>query len=147
MNEMRVDFYENKSIDEPIVIVQAPCRSEDVEELIGLISNYSISTILGYSERAITKLRKDMIVRFYSKEKKTYADTTEESFLIKVPLYKLESELPRNFVRISNSEIINTDRIIKLDISLTGTIKVLLEGGIESRVSRRYMPKVKGALI
>ena len=70
-----------------------------------------------------------------------------ESFLIKVPLYKLESELPRNFVRISNSEIINTDRIIKLDISLTGTIRVLLEGGIESRVSRRYMPKVKGALI
>lgn len=76
-----------------------------------------------------------------------YADTLDDSYLIKSTLYQLEEDLPRQFVRISNSEIVNTDKIIRLDLNLAGTIKVHLQGDIQTRVSRRYISKVKEVLM
>ena len=59
----------------------------------------------------------------------------------------LEGRLDRHtFVRISHSEIISLRKITALDLSLTGTIRVTLEGGAVSYVSRRYVRKIKEAL-
>jgi len=144
---MRVDFLQDKSLEEARVIVQAPARTKDVDELIEAISNIAPSPISGYSDGVITKLGKDSIIRIYSKDKRVYADTIDSSYLIKSTLYQLEETLPKQFVRISNSEIVNTDKIIRLDLNLAGTIKVSLQGDIETKVSRRYISKVKEVLM
>ena len=144
---MRVDFYQDRGLDETRVIVQAPSRSEEIDELIEIIANLSPSPLLGYSEGVLTKIKKDSVIRIYSKDKKVFADTLEGSFVLKSPLYQLEGTLPKNFVRISNSEIVNSDRILRMDIRLTGTILIHLEGDIETRVSRRYVSKVKEVLM
>lgn len=144
---MRVQFYQDKGLKEPVVIVQAPSRTDEIEELIDMIENYKPSPISGISDGVITRIRKGDIVRIYSKDKRVYADTVDDTFLIRKPLYQLEEELPKNFVRISNSEIVNSDRIVRMDVRLTGTIMIHLDGDIESRVSRRYMPKVKEVLM
>ena len=34
-------------------------------------------------------------------------------------------------------------RILRLDFSLTGTIRLMLEGGIETYVSRRYVSRIR----
>ena len=94
----------------------------------------------------MTKLRKDSIIRIYAKDKRVYADTLDDTYLLKSTLYRLEEELPDNFVRISNSEIVNADRIIRMDLNLIGTIRIYMEGNIESFVSRRYVSKVRRAL-
>jgi DNA-binding LytR/AlgR family response regulator len=144
---MRVDFLQDKSLEEARVIVQAPARTKDIDELIEAISNIAPSPISGYSDGVITKLGKDSIIRIYSKDKRVYADTIDSSYLIKSTLYQLEETLPKQFVRISNSEIVNTDKIIRLDLNLAGTIKVSLQGDIETKVSRRYISKVKEVLM
>ena len=144
---MRVDFFQDRNLDEVRVIVQAPVRTKEVEELMEYIRNHAPSPIDGYSDGVLTRLGKDSVIRIYSKDKRVYADTLEGSYMVKSPLYQLEEELPRNFVRISNSEIVNSDKIIRLDLNLAGTIRIHLEGDIESRVSRRYVSKVKEALI
>ena len=144
---MRVVFYEDRGLDEPNIIVQAPSRTAEIEDLMELIGDLSPSPISGYSDGVLTKLRKDSIIRVYSKDKRVYADTADGSFLIKSPLYQLEESLPRYFVRISNSEIVNSNRILKMDIRLTGTILIHLEGDIVSHVSRRYVSKVKEVLM
>jgi DNA-binding LytR/AlgR family response regulator len=144
---MRIDFIKDKTLTEPRVIIQAPSRTEDIEELIDMISGFSPSPIKGYSEGSITRVSRDSIIRIYSKDKRVYADTVDGSFVIKSPLYQLEEDLPSKFVRISNSEIVNSDKIIRLEMNLSGKIKILLEGDIESYVSRRYIPKVKEVLI
>jgi len=144
---MHVDFYQDRNLKETRVIVQAPSRSQDVEELIDAISNFSPSPISGYSGGMLTKLGTSSVIRIYSKDKRVYADTPDGSYLIKSPLYQLEGDLPRNFVRISNSEIVNSDKIIRLDLSIAGTIHIYLECDIESKVSRRYISKVKEALM
>ena len=51
------------------------------------------------------------------------------------------------FVRISNSEIVNSGHIDRLDMSLTGTIKMCMENGDETYVSRRYVSKIKDELL
>ena len=144
---MRVDFYQDRNLEEPRIVVQASSRTEEIDELIEMIGNLSPSPLSGFADGFLTKLKKDSIIRIYSKDKKVYADTADNTFLLKSPLYQLESTLPKNFVRISNSEIVNSDRILKMDIRLTGTILIHLEGGIETRVSRRYVAKVKEVLM
>ncbi len=144
---MKVDFHQIKDSEEIRIIVQASCRTQEVEDLMEAIRVLSPSPLDGYSEGTLTKLRKDTLIRIYSKDKRVYADTVDGSFLIKCPLYQLEEQLPSNFVRISNSEIVNVDRILRLDMNLAGTIRIYLEGDIESRVSRRYLSKVKGVLM
>lgn len=144
---MRVDFYQDKGSDEIRVTVQAPARTEEVEELMEAIRNFVPSPISGYSDGMLTRVGKDSIIRIYSKDKRVYADTAEGSYLIKSTLYQLEEMLPDRFVRISNSEIVNTDKIIRLDMGLSGTIRIYLEGDMESRVSRRYLPKVRKVLL
>ena len=144
---MRVDFYQDTKLDEPRVVVQARSLSPEIEELMGMIAGFSASPLSGYSEGSVTRLFKDTVLRIYAKDKRVYADTLEESYLIKSTLYQLEADLPRQFVRISNSEIVNSDKIIRVDLNLAGTIKVYLQGDIQTRVSRRYISKVKEVLM
>ena len=144
---MRVNFIQDKEADDISVIVHAPSRTKDVDELIEAIKGFVPSPLSGYSEGIVTKLNKDAIIRIYSKDKRVYADTLDDSYLIKSTLYQLEEDLPRQFVRISNSEIVNTDKIIRLDLNLAGTIMVYLQGDIRTRVSRRYISKVKEVLM
>ena len=62
-------------------------------------------------------------------------------------LYELEEELEgTRFVRVSHSEMVNLNKVTALDLSLTGTIKLTLEGDVAVYVSRRYVKKIKQVL-
>ena len=75
------------------------------------------------------------------------AQTMEGIYQLRERLYELEERLGSEaFLRISHSEIVNRRRICRLDVSLTGTIAVILEGGITTYVSRRYVPRIRKAL-
>ena len=66
---------------------------------------------------------------------------------ISAAIRELEEELGgTKFVRVSNSEIVNLDRVAALDLTLAGTIKMTLEGGTVCWVSRRYVKKIRQAL-
>ena len=51
-----------------------------------------------------------------------------------------------SFVRISNSEIVNVRKIIRLDTSITGTIRMYMKGDTQTFVSRRYVSRIKKTL-
>ena len=58
----------------------------------------------------------------------------------------LESLLPRSFVRIHRSTIVNAERIIELRTHASGEHKVVLRGGIELTVSRTRRHQVSAML-
>ena len=77
------------------------------------------------------------------------ADETE-TLLVKMRLYEFE-ELAQNcgwtdFIRISNTDIVNFSKVTKLDMSLSGIIRVNFTNGKDAMVSRRYMNKIKDQL-
>lgn len=61
-------------------------------------------------------------------------------------LAELETELPPVFLRVHRSFIVNTDFVKTLKRESSGVGALLLANGAEVPVSRRIMPKVRGAL-
>ena len=87
------------------------------------------------------------MLRFYGEQKLVKAQTGTGVWTVDQRLYELEEQLDRHtFVRISHSEIVNLKKVTGLDLSLTGTICMTLEGGTTVYVSRRYVKKIKEAL-
>ena len=92
-------------------------------------------------------LPQESFLRFYTDGKGVSAQTGQEVYPVRLRLYELEERLDRTrFARISSGEIVNLDRVTSLDLSLSGTIRMTLDGGIQTYVSRRYVKKIKEAL-
>ncbi len=87
------------------------------------------------------------VLRFYMENQKVIVQTGKEKYTTREKLYELEEKLDKaQFFRISKSEIVNLKKIRRLDMSVTGTIKVILCDGTETYTSRRNVTKLKSCL-
>ena len=126
------------------ILIGAPENSEEVDKIIEAIAqisqekNYIIGT--KNSKNYIIKLKD--IICFYSEHKNNYAKTKEDNFKIRQKLYELENTLGNNYVRISNSCIVNIVQIKAFDASITGTIEVIFKDNTKEYVSRRKIKEV-----
>ena len=103
--------------------------------------------LIGTSGNDATVLEVRSILAFFTKKKAVYAHTSKGDWRIKARMYELEESLPAgDFVRISQSEIVNIAAIKKLDLSFSGTISVQLKDGSRYYVSRRQLPAFKSKL-
>ena len=104
--------------------------------------------LLGFREDGdAVPLDLDTVLRFYGENKDVQAQTAEAVYTVRERLYELERRLAGHpFARVSHSEIVNLKRVTSLDLSLTGTIRITLTGGVTVYVSRRYVKKMKEVL-
>ncbi|HDR7707625.1 TPA: LytTR family transcriptional regulator [Bacillus thuringiensis] len=79
-------------------------------------------------------------------ERKIFVYTKENIFEIKSPLYKLQSELPYNFIRISKTIIINIHFLNKFSAKANGNLEALLSNRETVIVSRKYVSSLKKQL-
>ena len=122
-------------------------RSEEALGLRDLLEGLLFTKITVYRNQETKSISSYEIVRIYSENKKVYVRTKEDRFEVRDRLYVLEDILrEKGFVRISNSEIVNISQIEKLDMSYAGTIKMYMENGDETFVSRRYVSRIKEVL-
>lgn len=126
------------------------CNNEDnqqVRTLLGILRDTLEHKIMAYDENERRMVASSEIIRIYSQNKNVYVTTEAGNYRLRERLYELEEQLEKSqFVRISNSEIVNLHKVKRLDTSITGTIRMYLEGNIETYVSRRYMSKMKQVL-
>ena len=88
------------------------------------------------------------IVSAYAEGQKVMVLGAGGIYTVQKKLYELEEELgARNFIRISKSEIVNIRKIRNLDLSVTGTIKLVMKNDYETFVSRRNVAKIKERLL
>lgn len=132
---------------ETIVIIRTKRNDCDIQHLVKQISHIKTHPICGIQESRMKMLEEEQIYRIYSENGKVYADTQSGIYQVKQRLYELEHTLDEScFVRINHSEIINIDKADHFDVSLAGTIKVTLQHGIITYVSRRNISKIKQVL-
>lgn len=145
---MKVEIQLDPSLDEPMVVLRAPRPTEEVEALAARLRGETVSQpFTVYQEREAVRVSRSMVLRFYAEDKGVQCQTGRGVFTVRRRLYELEKQLAgTRFVRVSNSEIVNLDRVTGLDLTLAGTIKMTLEGGTVCWVSRRYVKKIKEAL-
>ncbi|WP_298025094.1 LytTR family DNA-binding domain-containing protein [uncultured Dysosmobacter sp.] len=142
---MEVELKIEPSLARTRVVVHAPARTAEVEELLALLTAES-GVLLGFREGTAVPLPPESILRFYGEEKEVRVQTLDGTYTVRQRLYELEALLDRRFVRISHSEIVNLRQVTALDLSLTGTIRMTLTGGTVTYASRRYVKKIKEAL-
>ena len=141
---MKVELHIDRSEQEPRVVLFAPGAPAQIQDLFGRLQAVCTQTIHGYSEQGIALLPVGQILRIYAQSQKVYAETEAGTYTLHARLYELEQSLDASlFVRISNSEIVNSRKIKKLNAKLSGTIGVELENGVYTYASRRYVKRIK----
>lgn len=144
---MEVEWKLEPGRTEPKVVILAGERTPALERLVRELSGLALSPIPVWRGEEMLRLPQEAFLRFYTQDKGVLAQTEEGSFPVRLRLYELEQRLDATrFVRISNGEIVNLDRVTALDLSLTGTIRMTLTGGVYAYVSRRYVKKIKQTL-
>ncbi|MCI8697850.1 MAG: LytTR family transcriptional regulator [Oscillospiraceae bacterium] len=145
---MKVEIQIDPSLDEPVAVLRSPSPTEEVEALAARLRGEAVpQPFTVYREREAARVSRSMVLRFYAEDKGVLCQTGKGIFTVRQRLYELEEALAgTRFVRVSNSEIVNLDRVTGLDLTLAGTIKMTLEGGTVCWVSRRYVKKIRSAL-
>ena len=144
---MEIELRFDPELQQPKLILCAPHDSKELQSLIRQLKGISLDPIRVWEEERSHLLPQNEFLRFYTEGKGVCAQTSAQTYTVRLRLYELEEQLdPLRFVRISNSEIVNLDCITAVDLSYTGTIRMTLSGGVSSYVSRRYVKKIKEVL-
>ena len=143
---LKIDVTLDPALEELLVKVLSPGETEELQSLLRRLEEPRRLT--GFREGTAVPLEAAEVLRFYGEDKEVRAQALGgEIYTVRLRLYELEERLDRKaFVRVSHSEIVNWKRVTALDLSLSGTIRVTLEGGVVTYVSRRYVKKIKEVL-
>ena len=144
---MKIEVKIDENCKEPKITVEAKTLEDDVVKLIENLQNKQMQTINGFKNEEMYLLNQNQIETIYTEEGKVYARENNNKYLVKKKLYELEEILnPKEFVRISNSEIVNIKKVSKISFKITGTIILYFTNGNKTFVSRRCMKKLKDFL-
>jgi DNA-binding LytR/AlgR family response regulator len=141
---MQVEVKIDTSCTETKITIVANKMTDEISELVRKISENAPSVLVGFRDDDVSILDCEKVIRFYSGNQKVYAVSEDGEYTVRLRLYELEQRLdPAEFVRISNSEIINIKEIKGFDLSISGTVCVKFRNDSVSFVSRRYVSKIK----
>lgn len=144
---MQVEIKLDGSYTDPKAIILTASMTEEVSSAVKKLSEEPPPLLLGYKGEMIEILEENDLIQMYANSGKVFAVTQQGEYVLRLRLYELEKRLPANqFVRISNSEIINLKKADHFDLSFTGTICVQLINDTITYVSRRYVSKLKKIL-
>ncbi len=135
-------------------VVHSPVSSDRVLQLVDRIAaldeNGDRIQLMGWDGDYCSRLEPKDICRIFSMDKKVFVETKKGTMTLKMRLYEFEELCAKNcwqdFIRISNTDIVNFSHVRNLDLSLSGVIKVNLDNGTVAIVSRRYMSKIRSKL-
>ncbi|MDR0841155.1 MAG: LytTR family transcriptional regulator [Christensenellaceae bacterium] len=144
---MKVEIKIDRQCEETTVIIMAKEISDEVNELAKMLSNPNIELIVGFKDNNAAIVGIEKIIRIYAASQKVYIVASDGEYTSRLRLYEFEERLPRNvFVRTSNSEIVNLQKVKDFDLSFSGSICVRFIDGSTTYVSRRYVAKIKTML-
>lgn len=142
---MKIELEIDKNINEPVVKIHTNELNSEIKQLINIIEQYDNNEkIIGYIDDKAFILNKNEIESIYAEDNKVYAIIDNKKYRIKKKLYELEEMLNgTSFVRISNSEIANFNKVESMDIKGSTLIILKYKSGEVTYVSRRNVHKIK----
>lgn len=141
---MRIEIQLDSECKDPKIVIHASEMTNEISSLLEKLSGNEYQSLMGYKGDEILLIQMDDILRIYTEGQYVYAQVNNEKLRLRQRLYQLEEMVPRQqFIRISNSEIVNFEKVKSLDMSISGTITLKFYSGDQSYVSRRYINKIK----
>lgn len=144
---MKLSIKIDKDVKETEVIIISNEMNDDIEGISRFVNSSNSNRLIAKNEEEVILLDLKEVIRFYSLNKKVYAYTNKSNYEINKRLYELQETLDKkNFVRVSNADIVNLDYVKRLDFSFKGTIAIELKKGDSVYVSRSYLGEFKKIL-
>ncbi len=147
---MRVTIDINPNIEEDEVVIRQRTVSENnelIQKIMSLISEKS-STIVVYKKDTEYFVDIKNILFFESDTNVLQVHTKDDLYVCKYKLYEIEDIMPKNFVRISKSTILNIDYVMSIERNLTSSSLVeLMDTYKKVYVSRAYYKDLKQKII
>lgn len=141
---MNIEIKVDEKYTESKVIIYTNKINEEITSIIDSISTINQKTLKAYKDDKIYILNQQDIDTIYSENGKVLVRYNNELYILKNRLYELENILDKKiFSRISNSEIVNFNKVENIDIKILGTLTINFKDGNKSYASRRYIPKIK----
>lgn len=131
----------DKNIEEEVVIYLHEKR--EIANKIEQIAIGEDAELIGYSDKSIIRLSPCDIFCVTVEDGRAYALTESEKLQIRQRLYLAEELLGAAFVKINQSCIVNVEKIERFDVSIGGSLLVILKNGYKDYVSRRQVKAVK----
>ena len=126
--------------EEVVVYLREPNGlAEKIERLI-MSEN---AELIGYGEGKIIPLAHKDIYAVFVEDGKLYASVQKEKLRLYERLYELEEKLGEGFVKINQSCIVNVEKIERFEVSVGGSLTVVMKNGYKDYVSRRQLKIVK----
>lgn len=131
----------DKNREEEVIIYLREPR--DISKKIEKLVAESVSEFIGYGDSSIVPLSRDMLFSVSVEDGKVIATTASERLQLRERLYVVEERLGDGFVKINQSCIVNLRQIERFDVSIGGSLLVILKNGYKDYVSRRQLKTVK----
>ncbi len=144
---MRVDIRLEPGCTEPRLVLITGAVTPELDTLIRSLRTGRPNMLVGFRDGAAELIEPERILRVYAANQRVYCVTDTGEYTLRLRLYEAEERLDKQaFLRISHSEIVNLRQVRRFDLSLTGTVCVVLKDGSTAYASRRYVSKIKDAL-
>lgn len=142
--KVRIELVDGLPEDE--VVIRCAGLSEEVAELEKTLRRKAGQNrqMVFYKEGQEYYFSPAEVLFFETENEVVYAHTQREAYQCRHRLYELEELLPKAFVRVSKSTIVNTGKIYSIKRDLTGANQVQFEGTHKSiYASRRFYAALK----
>lgn len=126
-----------ESLDDSVMKLQSDLLSKENEK----------KKIVFYKGETEFYLSLDEVLFFETSDSGVWAHTREDEYQVRHKLYELEEMLPRYFLRISKSAILNTRKVYSIVRNLTAASKIeFIDSHKVVYVSRSYYKSLKERL-
>ena len=144
---MKVEVHIDSHFQEEAVMITAPALSARVEQVRDFVEMLDQKERLRAKKEGETYLVEARLFhRFYIENRQVVGETKDDHFILTGPLYQVSEDLPSYFLKISQSEIINTKEIDHLHFTTSGSVQIYLKNGSLAYSSRRYLKAIKEKL-
>ena len=126
---MQIKTIIDKKYKETEIHVLKDSLDDEVRNVVRELHGIFDETLTGTDERGNKCVLRPLdIVSFYAEGQRVFAIDDSERYSVSSKLYELEEKYGKSgFVRISKSEVVNFKKIKSLDMSFTGTTKVIMK--------------------
>lgn len=116
--KIRIELDENLREEE--VVIRCQGLTKEVLKIQKVLADAASKSqrFVFYKGNTEYYLPLESILFFETEEKNVYAHTAEEVYQVHYRLYELEELLPRNFMRVSKSAILNTEKVLSISRNL-----------------------------
>lgn len=146
---MRIRIEIDEHLQEEEILIRCQELTERVADIQRAITGLASEReqLVFYKNDKEYYLPLESILFFETEGSSISAHTAEDIFKVKYRLYELESILPRCFVRVSKSTILNRNKVYSIDRNLTASSVVQFQGTHKQVfVSRNYYKVLKMAM-